>query len=157
DDVVLAKMQNDPQFVKSLKDNNAVLIDPRGFNDGINLFNSTSPEAVQAKTADILARANELVKASDGKMSFGDAITAALSGRTNAIIKDANPKLFKQVKVVDPAATGDLRSDGIAERLNGKAGMTPEEVKSVVDSVPAEYRPLARELMAQTGEVYSPR
>jgi hypothetical protein len=159
DAVVLSRIQQDPAFRQSLIDNGAILLDPVGFNDGINMFNSQSPEAVAARTEALVARAEEIVAQSNGTLSFDDALTRALTENTDATLA-ADPNhaaLGAQVRRVDPAEVPNLSSDSIAGNLNGQAGITAQDLDAVLAQIPPELQPYARELLAQQSEIYSPR
>ena len=61
---------------------------------------------------------------------------------------------------MDPAREGGGVTEtdaGIAAQLDGDAGVTAGEIEAMLDRVPADVRPLLRELLAQQTEVFSPR
>ena len=156
DPVVLAEIKADPVFAKSLGDNRAVLVQPRGFNDGINMFNASSPDAIAQRTAHLLGRAETIQAGSKGKLSFDDAISAALDEGTQDALK-ANPALTGLLEIVDPASHPDLSSGALAQQLNGDAGITEAQIEAVLSSLSEPDRALIRELFAQQAEVFSPR
>ena len=155
DDVVLARAKSDPAFAASLNARDVVLVQPRGFNDGINMFNAGTPEVIAARTQHLLDRATKIQAASGGKLSFDDAITQALDEQTRDALKAAH--VTGALEVVDPATHPDLSSAAIAKQLNGNAGITEADVQAVLASVPEADRAMLRELLAQQSEIYSPR
>jgi hypothetical protein len=84
---VLARIKSDAAFATSLADKGAVLLEPRGFTDGLNRYNATTPEAIQAKVGNLLERANAIQASPGGK--FEDAITAALDENTKVVLAGA--------------------------------------------------------------------
>jgi hypothetical protein len=155
DDVVLARIKSDPTFARSLNEPGVVLVQPRGFTDGINMFNAGTPDVIAARTQHLVDRATKLQAGSGGKLSFDDAITQALDEHTREALKAAN--VTGSLEVVDPAAHPDLSSGAVAKQLNGDAGITEAQVEAVLASVPEADRAMLRELMAQQSEIYSPR
>ncbi|HZJ64343.1 MAG TPA: hypothetical protein VFD36_12560, partial [Kofleriaceae bacterium] len=157
DDVVLAKIKSDPAFARSLRDHGAVLLDPRGFAEGNNMFNAGTPDAIARRTARLLDAATEIQARSGGKMSFDDAITAALDRPALETLAAADPALAGQRRVVDPAGHPDTSSEAIAGKLNGDAGISEARLEAALSRVPEADRGYLRELLAQQGEVFSPR
>jgi len=178
DDVVLSMIMSDPVFARSLREQRAVLLEPRGFTDGINLFNAGSVETIRQRTQRVLDRAKALVASSGGKMRFERAVTRALDETTDAALSAASPGsardshkglfrlpwsssrsrgIFGQVEVVDPASHADTSDEAIADQLNGSAGITAEQLDAVLAKVREIDRELLREMLAQQAEVFSPR
>lgn len=162
DNVVIERMQSDPVFAADLKaavDAGAVLVQPRGFTEGFNMFNATTPEAVQAKTAALLERANVLQAASGGKLTFGDAVTAALDERARAALANANvdTSVAGRLEIVDPASVADMSSAALADQLGSSANITENDVGNVLQGLSASDQALLRELLAHQAEIFSPR
>lgn len=155
DPVVLARIKSDPGFAQSLNQPGVVLIQPRGFTDGINLFNAGSPEIIGARTQRLLDRATRLEAGSGGKLTFDEAITRALDETTRETLEAAN--VGGTLEVVDPAAHPDLSNAGIAKQLNGDAGVTEAQIEGMLSRVPETFHAMLRELLAQQAEIYSPR
>jgi len=142
-------------FAKRLNQPGVVLVQPRGFTDGINMFNGGTPDVIAARTQHLVDRATKIQASSGGKLSFDDAITQALDEHTHDALKAAN--VTGSLEVVDPAAHPDLTSSAIARQLNGDAGITEAHIGDVLARVPEADRAMLRELLAQQPEIYSPR
>jgi hypothetical protein len=155
DAVILHKLRTQPAFAKQVADLDCRLLEPRGFNEGINLYNSPSPESVVTRTEDILGRARAL--SSDGSMSFEQAVDAALGSGTRNALDDVNPGLHYLVKEVDARKHPDLSDKAMARQLNGDAGISEQEVTAQLGKVLPEHQSYARELMARQSEIYSSR
>ena len=157
DPVVLHKIKTEPGFAQSLIDANAFLIEPRGFNSGINMHNGVSPEVIAQRTSELLDRANDIQSKSDGKMNFDQAVNSALDEVTQQALAAAHPDLAGNVKAVDAVAHPDVSDAAIAGQLNGKAGISEAQVDAIMATVPEKFRGMLRELMARQAQVFSPR
>jgi hypothetical protein len=155
DEVILHKLRTQPAFAKQVVDLDCRLLEPRGFNEGINLYNSPSPESVTGRTQDILRRAQALRV--DGSMSFEQAVDATLGSGTRTSLEGVNSRLPYLVKEIDVMAHPDLSNHAVARQLNGDAGITEQEVATQIGKLTSEHQNYARELMAQQSEIYSPR
>ncbi|MBK7536266.1 MAG: hypothetical protein IPI49_13025 [Myxococcales bacterium] len=155
DAVVLHKLQRDPAFAQTLRDSRCVLLEARGMTSGINLFNSASPEVIARRTTAIMERARAL--AAERKTSFEEGVDLALEQESRAALQAHAPELAQQLRVVDAATHPALSNADLARQLNGDAGMTAQELEGVLEPFPPEHRALARELLAQQAEIYSPR
>ncbi|HRC58247.1 MAG TPA: hypothetical protein PKU97_20125 [Kofleriaceae bacterium] len=155
DAVVLHKLQREPAFAQTLRDSRCVLLEARGMTSGINLFNSASPEVIARRTTAIMERARAL--AAERKTSFEEGVDLALEQESRAALQAHAPELAQQLRVVDAATHPALSNADLARQLNGDAGMTAQELEGVLEPFPPEHRALARELLAQQAEIYSPR
>jgi len=159
DAVVLSKIQAEPAFAKSLVDNKAILLEPVGFNDGNNMYNTPTPEVIAQRTKTILDRANA-IQATDPKMKFDVAVTRALEEKTQKALEGTAVagQLKGQLQIVDPASHANIKdSAAIAEQLNGKAGITADGVHNAVSGLNEADAALFRELMAHQAEIFSTR
>lgn len=162
DQVVLAKM-NDPktgkEFAKSLVTNKVVLLEPRGFVDGNNMYNSGSPEVIAQRAEAVLKRATEIEAAQ--KIPFDEAVGKALDETSTKAIEKQDPAvaaaLKGQLHVVDPAAHADVSSAAIADQVNSAGKITEGQLEAALAKVPEAERPYLRELLAQQAEIFSPR
>lgn len=157
DDVLLHKIKTEPGFAQSLIDANAFLLEPRGFNSGLNMYNAMSPDVVAQRTSQLLDRANDIQATSNGKMNFDQAVNRALDEVTQQALAAAHPDLGGNVKAVDAVLHPDVSDAAIAGQLNGKGGITEAQVDAVMSTVPEKYRGMLRELMARQAQVFSPR
>lgn len=157
DDVILHKIKTEPGFAQELLDANAFLLEARGFNNGINMYNATSPEVIAQRTSELLGRANDIQAKSNGKLDFDQAVNSALDEVTQQTLAAASPDLAASVKRVDAASHPDVTDAAIAGQLNGKAGISEAQVDAVMASVPEKFRGMLRELMARQAQVFSPR
>ncbi|HET9622332.1 MAG TPA: hypothetical protein VFP84_13260 [Kofleriaceae bacterium] len=155
DDVVLARVKADPGFAAQLRQPSVVLVEPRGFTAGLNMFNAHTPEAIATRTRRVLERANQLQAASGGALGFDAAITQALDEPTRGTLQAAH--ITGTLHVVDPAARPDLSSTAVAHQLNGRAGIDEATLEAALAAVPDADRAMLRELLAQQSEIYSPR
>jgi hypothetical protein len=156
DDVALHRIQTDPAFAKAVADNNAILLNPRGFNDGFNMFNTPTIDSIAGRTQTLLDSARR-IQTQGGAKTFDDAVNMALDQRTMDTLRRANPALAGRVQTVDGANVGVNTPAATAARLNGAAGFTTAELDGVLNKLPAQYRDHARQLLAQQAQVYSPR
>ncbi|MEQ1567024.1 MAG: hypothetical protein ABMA64_15400 [Myxococcota bacterium] len=150
DDVLLARIARDHDFALDLVDCGAVLINPRGMNSGINLFNATDPDAIRNRLSGLVTRAG----------AGGDADAAAARVLDEDLLRQldaADPRLRRALQTVDPAAAGADTSAAIANSLNGGQGITANEVEAALSQLPPQYRAMARELLVQQSQVLSPR
>ncbi len=161
DDVVLARMKEDPAFAKSLVDKKAVLLQPRGFSDGNNMYNAPTPEAIKARLTALLERTAKLQATDPALKSFDDALTAALDKSMNDALAKVDPAVASalrgQLEVVDPGKTVDTSSAGIAEALNDNAGITEAQLAQALAGLSPGDQALLREFFAQRSEVFSSR
>ena len=157
DDVILHKIKTEPGFAQELLDANAFLLEARGFNSGINMYNATSPEVIAQRTSELLGRANDIQAKSNGNLDFDQAVNSALDEVTQQTLAAASPDLAASVKRVDAASHPDVTDAAIAGQLNGKAGISEAQVDAVMASVPEKFRGMLRELMARQAQVFSPR
>ncbi len=111
DEVVLNRIRTDPGFAADLVANNCVLLDPVGFESGLNMFNAGSSEAIVSRTRSLLDRALQIQLASGG--TFDDAVTTALAEPRQQALESANPALHALVQPVD-AASPDQSSAAIS-------------------------------------------
>lgn len=156
DDVVLNRIRTDPAFAKSLIDHNAVLMSPRGFNDGLNMFNTPTVDAIASRTQSLLDRATR-IQQGGGAKTFDDAVTQALDHNTMSTLRAANPALPGRVQTVDAVGAGNPSNAVTAARLSGTAGMTQADLDGVLNKLPARYHDAARQLLAEQAQVFSPR
>jgi hypothetical protein len=162
DKVVIAKM-NAPvtgkEFAKSLVTNKVVLLDPRGFVDGNNMYNSASPEVIAQRADAVLKRATAIETAE--KIPFDEAVSRALDEQSRAAIEAQDPAvaaaLKGQLQVVDPAAHADLGSAAIADQVNSSGKVTEAQLEAALAKVREADRPYLREILAQQAEIFSPR
>lgn len=162
DQVVLAKM-NDPMtgkdFAKRLVANKAVLLEPRGFVDGNNMYNSGSRDVIAGRTDAVLKRASDIEAAQ--KIPFDEAVGKALDEASTKAIEAQDPAvaaaLKAQLQVVDPAAHADIGSAAIANQVNSSGEVTEAQLETSLAKVPEADRPYLRELLAQQAEIFSPR
>jgi len=121
------------------------------------MFNAGTPDVIARRTARLLERATEIQARSEGTMTFDDAITAALDQPALDTLRAAVPALADQRHVVDPAHRADTSSEAIAGQLSGDAGISDAQLEAALAKVPEADRGYLRELLAQQGEVFSPR
>jgi hypothetical protein len=155
DEVILHQLKTDRKLVMDLQGHGCRLLEPRGFQSGINLYNSPSPETVAARTDAIFREA--LALSADGRQSFEQAVDTALGASTRAALDEVHPGLFYLVKEVDVADHPDLSDVAITKQLNGEAGITERELGEALLPVPPELRDHAREVMARQSEIFSSR
>jgi hypothetical protein len=157
DAVILQRIQRDPAFARSLADHDCALLEPHGFNDGLNLFNTPSPQAIAQRTAQILQRAGELHQQARESMTFEAAVDAALGEGARAILAAADPRLQGQLQVVHAADHPDVSTAAISDQLSGAAGISEEELANQLARFPEDQQAYVRELLARQAEIFSPR
>lgn len=155
DEVVLHKIQTEPEFAKAITKYSIRMLEPRGFRNGINLYNSPNAEAVATRTAEILHRAFALN--ADGRITFEKAVDVALSNGTIDTLRAANPALEYNLKEVDIEQYPELSEQAISRQLNGGAGISEGELTEQLSRLSVEQREYARELLAHQSEIFSSR
>lgn len=157
DEVMLARIQSDTTVSTAIASTHPLLLQPRGFSSGINLFNSGSPAVITARVSAVLARANVIETAGAGTVTFEQAITRALDESTAAALNAVNPSFAGMVTPVDPASVIPANATAIADQLNGAAGITEAQIEAALLGVAESERGLMREILAQQSFVFSPR
>lgn len=155
DEVVLHQLRADPRLAEKMLTSKCQLLEPRGFQAGINLYNNPTPEAVATRTDAIFRQA--LALSADGSQSFEQAVDAALHSGTRAQLDAVNPALAGLVKEVDVADHPELSDASITRQLNGDAGINEEQLSVALARVPPELHDHAREVMARQSEIFSSR
>jgi hypothetical protein len=157
--VVLAKIKAEPAFAKSLVDNQAKLVNPRGFETGNNMFNSPDPATIAVRTEKILKDANAIVQAEG--IPFDQAVNKVLDKNVTEGLKAAglDTQLAPgQLEDIDPGSHVDVSSSAkIADQLNDHAGITPDKVGKALAGYKPEDAALLREMLAHQAEIFSSR
>ncbi|MEZ4362729.1 MAG: hypothetical protein R3B48_21230 [Kofleriaceae bacterium] len=157
DAVILHKLQRDPAFARRLAEHHCVLLEPHGFNDGLNLFNTSSPEAIAERAGQLLRRAEELHQQAGESRTFEAAVDAALGEGARAILTAAEPSLHGQLQVVRAVDHPDVSTAAISDQLSGAAGISEQELASGLEHFPEDKQAYVRELLARQAEIFSPR
>jgi hypoxanthine phosphoribosyltransferase len=158
DGVVLAKIKAEPAWAKSLIDNHAKLVNPRGFETGNNMYNSPDPATIAARTQKILEKANGIVNAE--KIPFEQAVNRVLDEHVAEALKASGveSQLKGQLEDIDPGSSVDVTSSAkIADRLNDQVGITPEKIGHALAGYKDEDAALLREMLAHQAEIFSSR
>ncbi len=154
DEVVLRQLQTNPQLVQDIVEKKSIILEPLGFNTGINLYNSPSPKAVAERTASLLHLATEIETAQ--QVPFDQAVQLALDSNATALAK-LHPELPARLRRVSPPKAGDDSDAEISKLLNGEAGINERELEAELKRVPPAMRDQARELLARQSEIFSSR
>jgi hypothetical protein len=157
DRVVLERIRHDAAFARSIADHHCVLLEPHGFNDGLNLFSAPTPEVIAQRTARLVERAVAIQHQAGPAMPFETAVDTALGEGARAILGAADPRLQAQLQVVHAVDHPDLATASISDQLNGAAGISEPELASGLAGLTVEQQAYARELLARQAEVFSPR
>ncbi len=145
DDVVLQRIATDPDFVRNLVRKQATLIHPRGLTN-LNPFQVSPPSAARQQL-------DAVMRGADGVTGSPErAAVDLLDAHVRATLEAADPRLLPRLRVADPTTGTPATSAGIAERLNGLAGIAAEDVAAAINQLPPRYQPLARELLIQQSE-----
>lgn len=162
DPVVLAKMKdpvNGKAYGRSLLAEGVVVLQPRGFVDGNNMYNVGNSDVIAQRAESVLKRATA-IEASE-RVSFDDAVGKALDEQQRQAFeaqdRDVATALSKRLEVVDPAALAGTSSAAIADQVNSAGHMTEAKVEAALAKVPQADRPYLRELLAQQTQIFSPR
>lgn len=160
DSVVLQQLRTDRAFAHLVANTDCTLINPRGFNSGINMFNGSSVDAIAKRTGVLVKEAQRVVDESGGLIAFDDAVTQTLDLETYETVSAVDVRLWGRVESVDPATDSKATNASnayIAEKLSGNAGISPEELAQALERVPPERQDYARELLAREANVFSSR
>ncbi len=155
DPVILHKLQHDAAFARKLVDLRCQVLEPRGMFGGLNLFDSPTPQAIAQRTRALVAETRAVASAQG--LTALEAIDAVLARPGQNALAAHAPELIAQVQVVDASAHPAVTDKALARQLSGDAGITPDELEGVLEPFSEQHRELARELLAQQAEVYSPR
>ena len=156
DDVVLAKIKEDGRFAQSLVDYNAVLLEPRGFNSGLNMFNAGTTESIRSKVSELLSRADALAEKAP-KTPYEQLVTRVLDEMSRTVLDQANENLSQQLVPVDANKVVATSNKAIARQLNGDAGISEADITKALAGKNDDEAAMARELLAQRTEIQSNR
>ena len=105
DDVAIARMRADRAFANALVATKAVLVQPRGFVDGINLFGSPSTEAIRQRMWTLAAGAQAYL-AANPSLSFDDALDVVLDQSATTALTAAESRAARPAPCRGPGTRG---------------------------------------------------
>lgn len=155
DDVFLRQLERTPSLAGTIGKTGTTLVNPRGFESGINMFNSGSANAIFDRTAKLLDRAKQI--AGNNKVPFDEAINEALDHDIKSRLAAVDKGLADRLLTVDLTKNSDTSSAAIARQLDEGIGISDVELAKELAKVPERYRPYLRELLANQAEIYSSR